>query len=241
MKYLKASQLALQKKIAGQALSSLRELEPDLPMPRLTKSGLPAVIGLRHRRAIYGRSYIIVRLWLTLFSLYRVISIPVKSKLNTITDPFIGDAAAITAIEGWMDQMVPKLLADKFNRRSITNARLLPLEKASPSNEVSWYGVLTDAVAIVNSSIYTAFTDYCIETSNYSLCDNLGMTARLFDKIGCRSGLPLKESLRADPKTGLAPIKLDSDNIGKDEIPLGQLAFKEEAAGKLRVFAMVDV
>lgn len=62
VKYLKASQLAMQKKIAGQPLDSLRELEPDLPLPRLSKSGLPAIIGLRHRRAIYSGSYIIVRL-----------------------------------------------------------------------------------------------------------------------------------------------------------------------------------
>lgn len=62
VKYLKASQLALQKKIAGQPLDSLRELEPDLPLPRLSKSGIPAIIGLRHRRAIYSGSLVIVRL-----------------------------------------------------------------------------------------------------------------------------------------------------------------------------------
>lgn len=100
IKYLKASQLALQKKIAGQPLKSLRDLEADLPLPRLTKSGLPGIVPLRHRRAIYSRSYTIIRLWLTLFSIYRVLKAPVKGKLNTITDPFSGDAAAVTAIEG---------------------------------------------------------------------------------------------------------------------------------------------
>lgn len=99
VKYLKAAQLALQKRIAGQKLSSLRTLESDLPLPRLTKSGLPNVIGLRHRRAIYSQSYIIIRLWLSLFSIYRVLRIPVKGKLATITDPFSGKESAITAIE----------------------------------------------------------------------------------------------------------------------------------------------
>jgi hypothetical protein len=47
VKYLKACQLAVQKRIAGQPLKSLRELEPDLPLPGLTKSGLPRIIQLR--------------------------------------------------------------------------------------------------------------------------------------------------------------------------------------------------
>lgn len=41
VKYLKASLLAIQRAIAGSPMKSLREIEPDLPLPRLTKSGLP--------------------------------------------------------------------------------------------------------------------------------------------------------------------------------------------------------
>lgn len=44
VKYLKVSQLAIQKKISGSPFSSLREIEPDLPLPRLTRSGLPSFI-----------------------------------------------------------------------------------------------------------------------------------------------------------------------------------------------------
>jgi len=40
-KYLKASLLAIQRAIAGSPIKSLREIEPDLPLPRLSKSGLP--------------------------------------------------------------------------------------------------------------------------------------------------------------------------------------------------------
>lgn len=39
--YLKACQLAIQKKIAGNPLTSLRELHDNLPLPRLSTSGLP--------------------------------------------------------------------------------------------------------------------------------------------------------------------------------------------------------
>lgn len=45
----------------------------------------------------------------------------------------------------------------------------------------------------------------------------------------------MKESVRKDK------VIQDGLDMGKEQIPIGQLAFKEEAAGKLRVFAMVDV
>jgi len=41
VKYLKASLLSIQRLIAGSPVSSLREIEPDLPLPRLA-NGLPA-------------------------------------------------------------------------------------------------------------------------------------------------------------------------------------------------------
>jgi len=61
VKYLKASQLAISKAIGGVPFKSLRELEPELPLPRLTSSGLPVVIPLGDRRAILSGSPSIIR------------------------------------------------------------------------------------------------------------------------------------------------------------------------------------
>lgn len=61
VKYLKSSQLAVSKAIAGNPFKSLRELEPDLPLPRLTSSGLPRVIPLADRRAILSGSSSVIR------------------------------------------------------------------------------------------------------------------------------------------------------------------------------------
>jgi len=90
VKYLKACQLSIQKKLAGQPFSSLREIEPDYNFPRLSKSGLPSVIKTRDRSSICNNSYRIIRLYLSLFSLYRVIKIDFSPKLSTITDSFGG-------------------------------------------------------------------------------------------------------------------------------------------------------
>jgi hypothetical protein len=95
VKFLKASQLALQKKIAGQPLSSLREIEPDYPLPRLSKSGLPLCIKENDRSSICVGSVRIIRFWLSIFSLYRVLETEFKPKLNTITDPFVGNESEL--------------------------------------------------------------------------------------------------------------------------------------------------
>lgn len=59
--YLKASQLAIQKRIGKDKIKSLRDLVPDLPHPRLSSSGLPRFIPLADRRAICAGSASVIR------------------------------------------------------------------------------------------------------------------------------------------------------------------------------------
>lgn len=61
VKYLKACQLAVQKRIALDQIKSLRDLEPDLPLPRLSTSRLPRFIPLEDRRSICAGSPNIIR------------------------------------------------------------------------------------------------------------------------------------------------------------------------------------
>jgi len=92
VKYLKASQLAVQRYLAGNPLKSLRELEPDLPLPRLSSRGLPTIILSRDLALLGNKGEAVCRFYLTMFSLYRIIEIPAKVKLSTITDPFKGSS-----------------------------------------------------------------------------------------------------------------------------------------------------
>lgn len=59
--YLKASQLALQKHLAGTPLTSLKELMPGYPVKRLDRRGLPLVIPMGDRRLIQAGSASIIR------------------------------------------------------------------------------------------------------------------------------------------------------------------------------------
>lgn len=61
VKYLKACQLAVQKRVAKDHIKSLRDLVPDLPLPKLTSSALPRIIPLKDRRAICAGSASVIR------------------------------------------------------------------------------------------------------------------------------------------------------------------------------------
>jgi len=217
VKYLKSSQLALFKAIAGNPFKSLREIEPELPLPRLTTSGLPRFIPLADRRAILSGSSSMIRFWGSLFALYRVIRIPGKLKIETITNPFSGDDFTLSRGITWLSAYAESQ-AFRFDKEKLSHEwGFLPLETSSPSNRVSWRGFLYDVRCL------------------YSI--GLGETLRsMLDTIG-QSRLMIYSTFIQESKLILAKA---FDSKAETYRSLGQLAIKEEAAGKLRVFALVD-
>jgi hypothetical protein len=134
VKYLKACNLAVSKYLAGQPFKSLSEIEPDLPLPRLSKSGLPVIIGTRDRRSLRLNNLGVIRLYLTLFSLYRIISIPGKLKLGTITDPFSGNESSLKGIENWMRNHSSSALQSFCKRTHLkVMDKFLISERSSPT------------------------------------------------------------------------------------------------------------
>jgi len=134
VKYLKASLLAIQRAIAGNPVSQLREIEPDFRLPRLTK-GIPSIIGSRDRRAILAGSKSVIQFYLSIFALFRVIEAPVKPKLSTITDGFSGNLLFLQESLGFYYNVVNLIRCPK----QMAKAKLLFLETSSPSNTLfSW-------------------------------------------------------------------------------------------------------
>jgi hypothetical protein len=102
VKYLKTSLLAIQRAIAGTPVLSLRKIEPDLRLPRLTK-GIPSIIGSRDRRAILAGSKSVIQFFLSIFALFRVIDVPVQPEVSTITDAFSGNLAFLQESLGFYE------------------------------------------------------------------------------------------------------------------------------------------
>jgi hypothetical protein len=112
--YLKYSQLAIQKFIAGEPVNSLKELAGPGVYPRMA-SGLPKFIHLADRKAIRNGNQSIIRFYLTLYSLYRVLDCPKTLKLHTITSPFAGNKEFLDSM--LIDPLSKKLLARLFAKK----------------------------------------------------------------------------------------------------------------------------
>jgi len=91
--------------------------------------------------------------------------------------------------------------------------------------------MLTDAYGIYqNVSVRRAVLLYLKLTDSAAIALFIRhAVSDLLKSRDLRSALPMKDGAKAAQR-----------NAGDDKVPIGQLAFKEEAAGKLRVFALVD-
>jgi len=243
IKWLKACHVCLQRALAHNPVHSLRDIEPSLPLPR-TINGYPGFIPRYHRLALRKGDPVTCRFWLGLFSLYRALKVPeYKLKTSTITDEFTGDYDAMINMCYfiWESPLLGSMLSGykrslfgflphfaswqktlDLGPRSIVWSRA-----ASPSNKVAAFGFMTDAKALWDSEAYPAFYRYiCLLKENGSL-SAVKFLRRFLDAKNLASELP----------KGFCPNSKKSWD-GKS---VGQLALKEEAAGKLRVFALVDM
>jgi hypothetical protein len=106
-------------------------------------------------------------------------------------------------------------------------------ESASPSNSKSWLGMLTDIPLLKSSpSFFFSFVRIMDMTCSRELIKTFNNLSKILPDIH-------------SPKFLFLPMKpnfVELFNYTKDKtlIGLGQLQQKEEAAGKMRTFAMVD-
>jgi len=228
IQYLKTGQLAIQKKLAGTPVSSLRELNPDFPLPRLT-NGLPGIIPLSDRRLISSKkSSSVIRYWLSLFSLYRVISCVGKVKLSTITDPFTGDNERLSNIGDQIMSITKHKLAPFLKGLHFSESEIFMISKSSPTYSSSWHGFFGDLLAM-NIPLYNSLISFLKSTKQSRLSNYIEGYRELVNELSSKMNIyhGMKDTA----------LELD-DSFG--EIPMGQLQEKVEPAGKVRIFAMVD-
>jgi hypothetical protein len=70
--------------------------------------------------------------------LYRIIRIPSKAKLNTITDSFSGNSKFLEIVENWMEFKAPAVLQRFSGKVEFQKQEKFSMgESASPSNSKS--------------------------------------------------------------------------------------------------------
>lgn len=248
IQWLKASHVALQKYLGNDRLRSLRTLNADLPLPRLN-NGVPRYITVADRVMIRKGDVRFIRFHLGLLNLYRVLEAPGVLKINTITDPFSGS-------QEFLDRLLERVKSGKFLffdqlpgfnniiKLSLSPTKFVLSRSASPSNKMSAEGIITD-IMIMNSErpdLWQDILDYLYLTKpvvtrfvrllqmGYSLGQRLEKPIQFVSPESGKTyeggGLQMKASVAAH---GLGPGSA-----------LSQFAVKHEAAGKIRLFALID-
>jgi hypothetical protein len=246
VKYLKACRLAIAKAVAGTPLGSLNQLEPTLPLPRLSRDGLPKFIPVRDRRLmIIGQSVLVIRWWTTLYSIYRVIHVVGTLKLSTITDPLTVSFRSVEKVTSEVILLVPKssfkmdllkmstevtfgggnaAMALGLSRPMHAVPAIPLLEAASATNKVSWHGFISDAAVLARIGMLDTLVNFFHLSGRPFEANFLKAIAFSLSVLG--EQLPITTSLYY---------------LLTQRLTGGKLSLKEEAAGKVRVFAMVDV
>lgn len=220
--YLKAASVLFQQSIGGSILHDAGRLGPRVGR---RGTGLPSIIPDQMRKRIRGGDKVAIRVWFTLLSIYRVLEFPGRVKLSTITEPGLdissmrGDVyRAAYAIGGPMtalriDEMEVKPRAIPKSSGT-TDAELVygidAKRKVVATMQSTALASLVSAAKALQSS--TLVWEACLHWARYTI-----------------NGPAWAESVSAFAKVpGVEPGKI------------GKLGLKAEAAGKVRVFAMVD-
>jgi len=227
VQFLKTGQLAIQRKLAGNPVSSLRELNPLLNLPRLV-NGLPSIIPAADRYLIRKGQISIIRYWLTLFSIYRIISIPGELNFSTIITPFGGCDKSLASFTELLNGVSKQWVSLVVKIPSFKESEVFMINQASPTSSRSWHGFFYD-LHIMPKHTYCALIEFLKVTQQNRLLTYI----EGFKELG-----PVLEAFGKF----LANLKPFAIRCFKErgEYPCGQLSTKLEAAGKIRVFAMVD-
>lgn len=252
VKRMKAEQMLLMQYCAGN-----RGTKPlDGQKIRLNKSGLPIVIPPIHRHLIKKGDRNVIQFWMTVLGFYRVLEYPGVPKFSTITEP--GVDVSSFHLE-WVESLQLSLLllkkqlkldelldakAPVFNVQQTLNTlvqrvislpiSLFPIFKSGPTvrsvsemkrdgtyhgskvlgyTSHSWESIVLSAKILATSEIWLDFLAYAELTGNAWFAKALQVVTTF-----TLPALPLGEY----PKW------------------IGRLALKQEPAGKVRVFAMLD-
>lgn len=247
--YLKSCQVLLQQSIAGYKVSDITELKSRV---KRTKAGLPIIIPAEVRKRIRAKDVHSIRLWMTLFGWYRICQFRGMLSLSTITDP--GKHLSNALLEEWETflekQFVPTLaLLMKSKKVELSQPQPFPISKSSPNT----IGEIRDNQGrlIERSHVSTSFYSLVRAGKQWVGSDLFPILRSFLTKWAKRDGQKFHPMME---RIGWAASNewhfQDSKEMIKEGLSvkrgefgvhgLAKLGFKIEAAGKIRVFAMVD-
>lgn len=259
MLYLKTAQLLLMQSQAGMKVENPRTLGSAV---RRTRSGMPTIIPAHHRARIRMGDPTLLRVWISLLSLYRVIEFPGTLKLATITER--GKDFCHDLFDGFMLTFygLLSLIAPRSSIVRFVNTKFLDELYGSDSSSGTVERTLAPRRGRFQVSSWATENLTALPFIIQKASPLQGMTSTLPMSVLLTAQMLLEHSpivfraltewcmgtenealakfLLLSAKTG-AKFKLVATYLGEPcQGFLGRLGVKPEPAGKLRVFAIVD-
>jgi len=209
--YLKESHRLMMKAVSGKP-------EECSTTPRVaTRRGLPLIIPGALRLRIEAKETSIITLVLSILTIYRILHVPGVLKLNTITDKFSGILPTIPKV--FIQTGLKRLRC--YGYALIPSKELLSTVKAGPNSKIAVQGLTLDA---------------------YAFRENPWLLEK-FEAVSRHTGPEIFDLLKSEISnlTSWTKSLNHKDKSILSNLKLGRLAQKEEAAGKIRIFAITDI
>jgi hypothetical protein len=233
VKYTKAAQIMLMQSVAGQKGYAPQVFGAAVSR---TSTGLPRLIPKAHRAHIRQGSITHIKLWMTLLGIYRVLDFPGKPSISSIVSPGVNFSNSLfgefmVSIEEFISYHRLVYKPSVFKAWSILSTSPTSPKTSIPNKDGKIGKVPAGHLHSILCSLYAlrfvggwgwekAFRSFIVHGAKLANTVEAPGMARLLSSLG-----PLTDLLS---KFSLVPVQV------------GKLAYKQEPAGKLRVFAMLD-
>jgi len=241
IKYIKVSLHALTAYVAGNPHKGTRFLGTDVS---LTASGLPRILSDRARNQIRNKSLDAIRLYSTILSSFRALEDLEGSKVDLstiISDPWTGDTTEFDSFA--LNEFQKYVLGFQPSSDEDGGLDLLfDTAKAGPNHRFAVYGSGLDALAFTcHPDIQRALKDLADAAGNTQVYELMLATQKEMLRIPTLYRIFFKEP-RESTLVGASGFKYPKslEKVVPEDLYLGRLALKYEAAGKVRIFAIVD-
>lgn len=237
VKYLKAVGISTAQAIAGYKTV-------QTPRVSTTNTGIPRLFPVQLRRMIRSGHTAAMRLAMTLSSLYRDLEYSSEPKLGSIVNPSTGDERLIKELAFYIPRFIKLFVIARLPdghtslRESLVGKfRYFTIFKSSPF--ALGKGVTAKLTGQVGVSFIATHPMVMIRSA-------MGLEPNILEALTVLADI-VKAPMTEGPLAWIRMIRNTFSAAGKTQylfdtkgIPSGKLGLKQEAAGKMRVFAMVD-
>nr|UJQ92494.1 MAG: putative RNA-dependent RNA polymerase [Mitoviridae sp.] len=228
VKFLKASGTSVQQNIGGHRVHNAGLLGVRFAR---TRHGLPRWIPQHIRMRIRAGDVKAIRTTLTLINVYRVIEFPGTLKLKSISAPSTGHGGLDRQILSLMPLFAALFVYNRFPKAQLL-AKLLNYSKDSVFAMFKGGPGVQGVLGQWNTMPWILLRAWKAIKRDSILFEAVNLLLGALDYARVKMGIAFAESA--------INVEFESKPLVQPLSYLGKLGTKEEAAGKVRVFAMVD-